>query len=99
MSYQYAFLETAQREYEDAIEWYQQRSQQAAENFVLEIQKALDLICSNPQRWRNEYNNYHELGLKKYPHSIVYIIEPEKQRVLITAVFHGKRNPVKKYKK
>jgi plasmid stabilization system protein ParE len=97
MSFDYLFLETAQKEYEEAIEWYQQRSQSAAENFVLSVQETLELICNNPERWRNEYSNYHELGVKKYPHSLVYIIEPEKQRVIITAVYHGKRNPLKKY--
>lgn len=28
MSFSYIFLETAQREYEETLEWYQQRSQE-----------------------------------------------------------------------
>ena len=99
MSYTYALLETAQMEYEDSIIWYQQRSPQAAENFMLAVEETLQTICNNPYRWRNEYKNYHELVVKKYPYSIVYMIEPENERVLVTAIYHGKRSPKGKYKK
>jgi plasmid stabilization system protein ParE len=97
MSYQYHFLEAAQLEYEEAVEWYLQRSPKAANGFINSVEETLKLICNNPNRWRNEYNNFHELGVRKYPYSLVYLIETELQRVIITAVFHGKRTPLNKY--
>ena len=97
MSYQYHFLEVAQLEYEAAVDWYLQRSPKAANGFINSVEETLKLICNTPKRWRNEYSNFHELGVRKYPYSLVYIIENELQRVIITAVFHGKRTPLDKY--
>ena len=69
----------------------------AAKGFIAFVEETLKLICENPNRWINEYANFHELGVKKYPYSLVYTIEAEMQRVIITAVFHGKRTPLNKY--
>lgn len=99
MSYSYIINEFAQKDYETSLKWYAERSNQAAVNFVTEVDKALILICNYPERWRNQYKNFHELTLKKYPFTIVYTIEKDKQLVVITAIFHHKRNSNKKYRK
>ena len=97
MKYQYSFLPEAQQEYEQSLIWYLERSTKAAENFVLGVNQTLELICKHPLRWRNFYKNYYELSVRKYPFSIIYSIEKEKSLIIITAIFHHKRNPKKKY--
>lgn len=99
MLYKYIVLEKAQQEYEASLEWYAERSMLAAEKFIIAVENALLLICKYPERWRNQYKNYHELGLKKYPFTIIYTIETGKQLVVVTSVYHHKRNPKKKYRK
>ena len=64
MPYQYILHEKAQEEYENSLKWYKEKSTQAAVNFVIAIDNTLELICTDPYKWRNEYRNYHELGLK-----------------------------------
>jgi plasmid stabilization system protein ParE len=59
MSYTYILHKHAQKDYEQSLEWYMQRSI-AAEKFVKEIDTTLQLICTNPDRWRNKYKNFHE---------------------------------------
>lgn len=54
------------------------RSPDAAEKFVQAIDNSLNLMCNNPTRCRNKYKNFYELSLKKYPFTIIYIIEKEK---------------------
>lgn len=66
MSYHYILHQAAQNDYEDALRWYAERSVRAAENFVVAIDYALQLICQHPTRWRNEYKKHYELGVKKY---------------------------------
>ena len=68
----YILLEKAQLEYEESLLWYASRSNRAAVNFVIAVDAALLLICNNPARWRNRYKNFYELGLRKYPFSIIY---------------------------
>lgn len=99
MPFKYILLEDAQIDYEDSLQWYAIRSNQAAMNFIKAVDVALQLICANPKRWRNTFKNYHELGLKKYPFSIIYIIDAEKELVVVTSVYHHKRDPKKRYKK
>jgi plasmid stabilization system protein ParE len=98
MSFRYILHEKAQADYESSLIWYLERSQQAAENFVLEIDKGIQLICNNPTRWSNKYKHYYELSLKIFPFTIVYSIE-EKQVIVISAIYHHKRNPKRKYRK
>ncbi len=99
MNYQYILHKAAQQDYEEALQWYMERSEQAAAKFVLAIDSILLLICNYPTRWRNEYKHYNELGVKKYPYTIIYSIEKEKQLIVISAIYHQKRNPKKKYRK
>ncbi len=98
MSYTHILHPLAQEDYESALLWYLARSQRAAENFVIAVEEALSLICNNPTRWRNEHKHYYELGVRKYPFVIIYTIEKSKQVVAVSAIYHCKRNPQRKYR-
>ena len=97
--YRFIIHPDAQQEYEQSIEWYWFRSPQATENFITTIASTIDNICSNPQRFQNTFNDYYELGVKKFPFSIIYTIDDINKLVEITSIFHHSRNPKKKYKK
>ena len=99
MSYAYILHKHAQQDYEQSLEWYLERSIEAAEKFVVAIDNALQLICDNPTRWRNKYKNFHEISLKKYPFTIIYTIEEDKSIVVVSSIYHHKRNPKGKYRK
>ena len=99
MSYAYILHKHAQQDYEQSLEWYMERSVEAAEKFVVAIDNALQLICDNPTRWRNKYKNFHEISLKKYPFTIIYTIEESKSLVVVSSIYHHKRNSKGKYRK
>lgn len=99
MSHRHEFHPAAQKEYEAAVKWYKKRSLLAAENFVKAVDDALQRICRRPLWWRNAYKNYRELGVKKYPYTIIYVVEDEKESVVVASLHHQKRNPKKKYRK
>lgn len=99
MSYSYLFHESAQEDYEEALQWYLERSEKAALNFVTAIDTTIQKICDHPVRWRNEYKHFYELGVKKYPYTIIYSIEAAKQLIIVSSIYHHKRNPKKRYRK
>ncbi len=99
MSYRYQLHPAAQKEYESAIKWYKKRSLLAAENFVLAVDEALKRVCGRPTWWRNSYKQYRELGVKKYPYTVIYIVNEEETLVLVMALYHHKRLSKKKYRK
>jgi hypothetical protein len=48
MSYRYIYDPVFLNEYKDAISWYLERSELAAEGFVKEVNEKLDVICNDP---------------------------------------------------
>jgi plasmid stabilization system protein ParE len=99
MKYNYVLLFEAQLEYEASLSWYMERSLQASENFVDEINSAIQLICQDPKRWRNKYKNFFEFKLKIFPFTIIYWIEHNENLIIISSIFHNKRNPRRKYRR
>lgn len=99
MSYNLVLHRPAQDDFEKAFEWYAARSVNAAENFIVEVESTLQLISNNPRRWRNEHNNFRELGVKKFPYVIIYTLDEKAQLVTVTAIFHTSKNPRKKNRK
>ena len=99
MSYQSLYSPVALIEYKDAVTWYDVRSKKAAENFVLAVKEKIKTICEDPLRYRNIYKYFRETPLKKYPYNVVYFIDKSKMIVVITSIFHHKRNPLNKYLK
>ncbi len=98
MKYGYIYEPEAFIEYNDALMWYLERSVAAAENFANTIEEKLVDICIDPTVYRNPKKNYREISLKNYPYSIIYVIDEERNTVVITSVFHHRRAPKRKYK-
>jgi plasmid stabilization system protein ParE len=92
MSYRHIYEPTALAEYKEAISWYLERSEIAADNFVKVIKEKIVTICDNPLRYRNAYKKLREVSLKKYPYSIVYFVDEVKQLIIISGVYHHKRD-------
>ena len=92
-------LEAAQEEYESSLRWYVVSSEQSAVNYIGAIDVTFESICDYPARWRNKYKDFFELGVKKYPYTIIYTIESQNKLIIVHSIFHHKRNPFKKCNK
>jgi plasmid stabilization system protein ParE len=97
MACKYSFDPAAADEYEEAFDWYEERSLIAADGLIVAVQDAITAICANPDRYRNTYKNFHEITLKKYPYNLVYYIDETRKLITITSIYHHKRNPKEKY--
>lgn len=87
----------SKKQYNEIIDWYGERSKQAAENFVIELEKTFDKIIYNPFRYHNKYKHFREVLLKRYPYHVIYFIDENKSEVVIFSLYHTARNPKKKY--
>ena len=97
MSYIIVYQERALIEYEIAIEWYSERSERAALNFEKAVNRQIDSLRSDPVSYKKTYKQFREISLKKYPFSIVYLVNDKENKVVISSVFHHKRNPKEKF--
>lgn len=98
MNYIYKFLPVALVEYAEAVEWYKEKRIATAENFIADVTERIKDICADPSRYRNTYKYFREVSLKKYPYYIVYFIDTATSTIVISAVYHHKRNPKNKFK-
>jgi plasmid stabilization system protein ParE len=81
----------AERELEDAFEWYLERSIPVAEAFIREAGSAFALIASAPTIWPRFEAGTRRYVLRKFPYSVIYLDRPTK--ILVLAVAHQKRRP------
>jgi plasmid stabilization system protein ParE len=78
-------------ELEEAARWYAERSQVAAVNFRITIEKALSEIVASPQRWPLVRDEQRRFLLHHFPFGIVYHHIPGIVRVV--AIAHLRRRP------
>lgn len=97
--YKITYRQIAINDYKDSLTWYANISQEVATKFEIEVEETLDKLLKNPSSYINKYKNYHEIHLVKYPFTIVYKIQKETKTIIILAIHHQKRNPLKKYRK
>jgi len=78
-------------ELKSAVEWYLERSETAADEFVAEVDRAITLVIESPRRWPIGEDNTRRYVLQRFPFAIIY---REKDSVAqILAFAHGHRRP------
>ena len=100
MSYKHSFLERARNELLDAWIWYEERDKKVwatglrmkFTNVFMKLNNILNVTL-------NEKNLIGKTMIKTFPYLIIYRIDKKDTLIIISSIFHGKRNPKKKYKK
>jgi toxin ParE1/3/4 len=59
-------------ELKSAVEWYLERSQPAAEEFVAEVDRAKARVIESPRRWPFGEYNTRRFVLQRFPFAIAY---------------------------
>ena len=95
MVYRIIVSPRAQKEIEEAIDFYSQYSTNAPLAFISTLEDAYHTLATNPF-FSIRYKNIRTLKLKRFPHSLYYIVIEKKNTVRILACFHNKRNPEKR---
>ena len=88
---QISFHPQAEQELEEAIAWYDGLSRRLGNEFLGEVEKALDRIVAFPEAWASLSPNTRRCRLNKFPYGVVYRVVPEMIQVI--AIMHLHRNP------
>jgi plasmid stabilization system protein ParE len=86
------FRPEARAEFDAAADWYEQRRPGLGIDFIERVQSCLNLIQDMPSASPVVYQDFRQSIVHRFPYSIVYRIEAD--RILVLAVFHGRRDPV-----
>jgi plasmid stabilization system protein ParE len=85
------FLDIAQRELDEAVEYYNAESPGLGDQFLLEVLSTLERIRQYPLAWHPFTQNTRRCQTRRFPYGVVYqILESE---ILIVAVAHLHREP------
>jgi plasmid stabilization system protein ParE len=95
MAYKIIVSPRAQKEIENAIDYYALYSVDAPVNFITALQEAYGTLAAHPF-FRVLYKNIRALKIKRFPHSLYFIINEDKNTVRVLSCFHNKRNPNKR---
>ena len=63
------------------------------------VERKLYQISEHPEYYGKRLSNYREAKVQNFPFVIVYEFFEEKKLIHISAIYHSKRNPNKKYRK
>ncbi len=95
MAYKIIVSPRAQKEIENAIDFYALYSTDAPMNFITLLSEAYATLQTNPF-FRVRYKNIRAIKIKKFPYSLYFTINEDKNNVRVLACFHNKRNPDKR---
>ena len=85
------FHELAGKKLLDARDYYDDLVYRLGEEFVIEVERCLNIIKTNPLAYPVLKQNVRKAVVIKFPFSILYRVE--KDNIYILAVMHQKRNP------
>lgn len=85
------FYELASEEVVEAAYWYETQLEGLSDQFLVELQKAVDQIVNNPLAWPKVGKAVRRKPLHKFPYYLFY--KPYENRIVIYAVGHQNRRP------
>jgi plasmid stabilization system protein ParE len=99
MTYRIELHPKAVEELQDAYTWYEERSEGLGKRFVSYLNKRIVELSEVPERYPKKKGHLREVGIEVFPYIIIYEVLKKEKIVFISYIFHGKRNPNKKYKR
>jgi len=85
------FLDVAQQELDEAVEYFNTQSQGLGDQFLLEVLSSIERIRQFPEAWHLFTEDSRRCQTRRFPYGIAYqILESE---ILIVAVTHLHRRP------
>lgn len=85
------FYPDAALEAQPAFAWYRDRNDSAAEAFLAELDRAVQLISESPIRWPIHIHGTRRFLLRRFPFGVIY--RELGDTLQIVAVAHGRRRP------
>jgi len=95
MNYKCKILPQAKKDIREAARYYNQQQNNLGLRFLKEVDSKVTTICRHPGAYQVRYRQVRMALLKKFPHSIHYLIDEEIKQIFIIAVFHHAQDPAK----
>jgi len=91
MTLRVVYRRAAQAEFQDAAIWYEQQRTGLGEEFVREIEIAVEKASTTPKRYPIVFGDIRRTMSRRFPYCIYF--RERRDSLVVLAVFHGKRDP------
>lgn len=91
MTLKVVFRPAAKAEFDGAALWYEDRRPGLGAEFVLEIDRAVELASKHPERFPAKLGEIRCVRVRRFPYSVFY--RAESDQIVVLAVFHARRDP------
>lgn len=81
----------ARIEYLESIQFYESREPGLGLRFKDEVDVHMNLVSSDPLRFRERKSGYRRANLSVFPHYIAYLVRDD--LIWVVAIAHGRRKP------
>lgn len=85
------FRPEAEKDIEEAAIWYEKQRKGLGEEFIGEIERALEVMSDNPDMYAVVHRNTRRALIRRFPFAIYYRLE--KDALVVVAIMHGSRDP------
>ncbi len=85
------FLSVAEREFTEAVEYYNQESEGLGFKFAAEVKRTLESIVQFPKAWMPLSERTRRCRTNRFKYGVIYQIREDK--ILIVAIMHLNRDP------
>ena len=86
----------AEAEISEAFRWYEDKNEGLGSEFMRALDASLSYIQRNPMAYAVIHKQMRRALLRRFPYSVIYLIEGGK--IVVLACFHASRDP-KQWKK
>ncbi|HUO07265.1 MAG TPA: type II toxin-antitoxin system RelE/ParE family toxin [Phycisphaerae bacterium] len=86
-------LAEAEREIEEAFDYYQLQGEGLGMDLLEEFRRGVDRILENPDRWQQLDYVFRRYRLHRFPYGLIYKISVDRGLIEIQAVMHMSRKP------
>jgi len=87
----YSFHPEAEKEFLEAIDYYEQREENLGFNFAVEIYAAIRRAAEHPKAWPILEGDVRRCQTRRFPYGVLY--SPEAGGIIVLAIMHLHRDP------
>jgi plasmid stabilization system protein ParE len=93
--YQVVLTPFAIQDISETAFWYRDKKESLGKAFTQKIRESINIIKNNPKAFPIRYDEIRTALVETFPFMIPYLINDEENQILVLAVYHTSRNPLK----
>ena len=93
MAFTLKVLSIAKKDMSEAKKWYEKNQTGLGEELKQNVNAAIEFAGQNPYHFQKRYKEFRLLSVKRFPYIVYFLIDEEREMVIIFGILHMSRDP------